>query len=373
MERCTLCGGKLANGKCTECGLDNTKNDKKYHLNVHNEKTARFHRGTCGDNLNRDNDKSRKKGGADAKTPVKTAAQRRRELKRRRETGTVRKKRPLARLVSFVIVLMIVIEFLSVLFGSRIFDMLGSSGDNLPLQKTGDSVWNYDADNWGAEENELLQNLDSQSANRPEEVTWDEESDLYFSQEMPQGFYRIGYEIPAGTYQFFCEESSAYVTLLDENGEYFDSFALYSQEWQKSSIEYGYDTEGMSEFSDEIELCEEMVVYVEDSAALRLTGERTGGIRTHAPQELSEITLPEGEAVAGEDFPAGVYDLILENSESNVSYTSMGIDIKYGEDMYFILLNTENSAFLRFPFEEGMQVATDSYAEKTRLKLIPSY
>ena len=29
IERCSLCGGRLgSNGICTECGMDNTKNDK---------------------------------------------------------------------------------------------------------------------------------------------------------------------------------------------------------------------------------------------------------------------------------------------------------------------------------------------------------
>ena len=33
-QRCYLCGGKLENGRCTACGLDNAKNvQKKYRLN----------------------------------------------------------------------------------------------------------------------------------------------------------------------------------------------------------------------------------------------------------------------------------------------------------------------------------------------------
>lgn len=29
-KRCTLCGGKLVNGICQECGLDNRKSDSRY-------------------------------------------------------------------------------------------------------------------------------------------------------------------------------------------------------------------------------------------------------------------------------------------------------------------------------------------------------
>ena len=43
----------MSKGRCTECGLDNTKNDKKYHLNLHNEKEEQLHQGTCEENLNK--------------------------------------------------------------------------------------------------------------------------------------------------------------------------------------------------------------------------------------------------------------------------------------------------------------------------------
>ena len=33
-KRCTLCGGKLVNNKCTLCGLDNSKSDENYKLNI---------------------------------------------------------------------------------------------------------------------------------------------------------------------------------------------------------------------------------------------------------------------------------------------------------------------------------------------------
>ena len=39
MERCTLCGGRLKDGRCLDCGLDNTKNDKKYNFTERAERT----------------------------------------------------------------------------------------------------------------------------------------------------------------------------------------------------------------------------------------------------------------------------------------------------------------------------------------------
>ncbi len=126
MERyCTLCGGKLANGICTECGLDNTKDDKKYNLNTHNDKTLKFHDDDCEDHLNRKSSgkaSGTKASGASgarnsataanagrtgtasagsnhggvnstAAGTVKTGTARKKQLSERGQTGTVKKKK----------------------------------------------------------------------------------------------------------------------------------------------------------------------------------------------------------------------------------------------------------------------------------------
>lgn len=128
MEDCRLCGGKLnANGRCTECGLDNSKSDKKYHLNTHNDKGALLHRGDCEDNLNQDNGwglfipdkKSRKKRQAVPNRPREkeksraagtaassaTQAKRRKELRERRQTGTVKRKGSCAGSIFWIILI----------------------------------------------------------------------------------------------------------------------------------------------------------------------------------------------------------------------------------------------------------------------------
>ena len=53
MERCRLCGGQVVNGRCTECGWNNRKNDSRYHLNEHNRKSVQLHGGSCEDHLNK--------------------------------------------------------------------------------------------------------------------------------------------------------------------------------------------------------------------------------------------------------------------------------------------------------------------------------
>lgn len=40
-KECYLCGGKLINGRCSSCGLDNTKLDKKNYRRMRVVLTAR--------------------------------------------------------------------------------------------------------------------------------------------------------------------------------------------------------------------------------------------------------------------------------------------------------------------------------------------
>ena len=119
MERCTLCGGRLANGRCMECGLDNTKNDKKYHLNIHNEKGTTLHRGNCEDHLNVDNVRKEKRPDAakkavsDARTNQQQKMQQQKhqkEVQKRRQAGTVKQKNPVPVVIAIVFLVLIIIS-----------------------------------------------------------------------------------------------------------------------------------------------------------------------------------------------------------------------------------------------------------------------
>lgn len=151
MNRCTLCGGPLgSDGRCRDCGLDNTKNDKKYRLNTHNEKTARLHHGDCEDNLNTDHgwdspavrkgksgkaagkkgtdipDGKRMTGQSAAKTnreqedyePFGTVRKNTKKMKERHAAGTVKNKRNLpARVLRWIFIIYLINYVLSAVFG----------------------------------------------------------------------------------------------------------------------------------------------------------------------------------------------------------------------------------------------------------------
>lgn len=121
MARCTLCGGKVrAGGICQECGFDNSKNDSKYRLNIHNESGMVFHSGDCEEHLNREherNDGERKKASGKA---------REKELKKQRQTGTVKKKHPVLRLIRWIIVFLVAAQILGGIVGEISYRMVNS-------------------------------------------------------------------------------------------------------------------------------------------------------------------------------------------------------------------------------------------------------
>ena len=94
MERCRLCYGRVVNGRCVDCGLDNSKSDKNYRLNTHNPKSVRMHGGDCDAHVNKETPRT-----------VPTGSARARQLKKRQATGTVQRKKGKTILLLIVLIL----------------------------------------------------------------------------------------------------------------------------------------------------------------------------------------------------------------------------------------------------------------------------
>ncbi len=383
MERCTLCGGRLANGRCTECGLDNTKNDKKYHLNTHNEKATMFHRGKCEDNLNRDNDKAGKtqknakyvsyekvqragKASGDvfggSIQGKESKAQRAKKLKERRQTGTVKKKGGAGKLVRWIVILIVVFEILAGLIGAVV--------ENIP---------DFFEERFGSffEENEDYNGNGSSKApaqQKPSQESWDEAGDAYFEAELTTGIYNVGYELPAGRYQLYCDAGNAWINWWNPEDEYSHSIYLRSVESQS----YQDDNDrNYFELSEVLELRTGAVIYVEDCEQnIRITGQSEGTVKEHKMQQLSEEITVENNMTAGEDFQAGVYDVTLVCEDvPEGEYCSASLIIKDGENggTYFVSVDRDQPVFYRFPFREKSTVELETYGTETAIKLIPSY
>lgn len=380
MERCTLCGGRLANGKCTECGLDNTKNDKMYRLNVHNEKGMTLHLGDCEDHLNRESDwrmrmrrRQKKLSGAAGKgageSPVRTgtapeaARQSRRRLKERSQTGTVRERRPLAVILIWTTVILIA--------AAVILQIISSVAD-LGKNSLGD----------------LFVSIRSETVRDEPEVpaapawaSWDEDSENYFELELAPGFYTAGYEIPAGSCQFACLENSSDIYWQNPEEEYENYVLLYSREQQESYEDLFEEKCPYFQYSKVIDLEDGAVVRVDSGGSgtvlTGMSGE-TGALRAHGAQAARDTVVLEDGMTAGEDFAEGVYDLMLDAPESADDYMSVYAEVS-GEnrtDTLFLNVNTLCGQYLRVPFRKGDTVALEKYSEEAEacvVRLVPSY
>lgn len=386
MERCILCGGKIgSNGRCTECGLDNTKNDKKYRLNTHNEKAAQMHPGDCEENLNRDNSRKKapaadKKSGAGKARSAGTSgknqsagasgknqsawqmaedgmseARRTGKVKERRQAGTVKKKSGVLRLTRWIVILIVVVEILSAAVEALpdLFSELPFGGSEILNQYRVEEV-----------------------PPGPEQIEWDEAADGYFETELAPGFYEIGYEIPAGAYQLSCDEGTSWIYVQNPDESYGTYLALYSQESQEAYREAWQETCEYYEFSKELKLSEHGILYVQScDSTVRIAGEGDGVLKSRKAQGLSETVRLEDGMVAGADFEPGVYNIVLNEADAEKEdYSTVGIDIEKWneEDTYYISLYPENPVFYCFSFEVGDTVELTAYADGTA-SIVPAY
>lgn len=397
MERCTLCGGKLANGRCLECGLDNTKNDKKYNLNIHNEKETQFHRGNCEDHLNQNCDSSREWGksvprgegaaaksrnaardrsGAGGEAPQMSKAQRAKILKERSRTGTVKKKSGLSRLIFWIVILVILFQ----IFGGVLAGMISYVGSpEWEVSSVIENLLRTDGEDDDADGPELGNEEGAfavePSGERPEEIVWNEQAAGYFEEGLTMGVYTVGYEIPAGTYQMFCNEGTAWCYLFDARGDESEYFALYSRERQESYAE-SFGECDYFELSQELKLKEGDVLYVEEcDEGVFIKGEGDGeeSLRQHEPQGLpGDIVVADG-MTAGEEFEPGVYDVTMgEIPEDMYGDAYLSVTREDGGS-YYISLHQEMPVFHRFFFQEGDVIELTAYGAETEVTLTPSY
>lgn len=396
MGRCTLCGGKVAgNGKCTECGWDNTKNDKKYRLNVHNEKSKLFQHRDCEDNLNQENWKKRetwqqmleigesserpKRASEQKKAskPVRkenvleakgknVSSQQKKIVKKRQQTGTVKKKKSiLVRLVRWIVILSILAE----LAGAAIPDLveeLGFAFENLVESRDWEHIFSEPEEVW--QEETVLE--------VPEQQNWNQNEAGYVELELQPGFYTAGYEIPAGDYQLECLTESAWVNWWNQGDSYSDYVCLYSKERQESYKELMDRECSYYEVSPVLSLEEGAVLFVEEcEGTLMLTGlsDETLIVKEREPQEgLENFVINEFGKVfcAGDSFKAGVYDLVLKSENKN-GIAEVQVDLD-GRSYYFYL-DEDSSSVCRIPMKEETQVTFSYSWNDAEVMLVPSY
>lgn len=386
MSRCTLCGGKLTlNGKCSECGLDNKKNDKKYRLNVHNEKGMRLHYGDCDENLNQERGRQKKPGKeaerydkrASRSQSAKTAelARTEKKAKQRSQTGTVKKKKK-GGCLGWIVLIFAVLGALGDLSGNIFYEIERFIEENFQSpqpEPVAEVAYEQVVPVETAEAGEQTVPVETErpAAVLISPVDWNEDVDQYYTVSLEAGIYTGGYDIPAGYYQLTCTGGNTYVYWWNPEAQEGGHATLYSETDQIAyEAELGEACE-FSQYSEMFELEEGGILYVEVPAELTIAGHKSSPLelKERKAQGLSGEVLLDNNTdtvlIAGENFEAGTYDVVAEGGGG------VFMDIDRNGSYYYISLGA-GEVFYRFPFADGTKLELNLFGD-AEVYLKPSY
>ena len=369
---CSLCGGKLKDGVCTECGMDNRKSDEMYrnclnrskydhtsmgtmsHVNTE-EGAENYKQPVLNENRNKSTGKSkgenpRKNSAADWKTMAGTALPKKQErrggykstdLKNIKgfSSASVQKKNQPSKLIALAILIAVVIL---VMLGLSMASFIGQATDN------GSSVVNY-------EYVEVLEEIPAQGEH------WDN--------ELPAGMYMVGVDIPEGEYVVSGQDGSSFEVHDSTHSIYYqESFGTEEYEIEQA--------EGVPLFKGALVCVDGMnpVSFASENA-------QTQALESRISNPLAEAVDATGIMTAGVDFPAGTYD--IQPTGDNFGYITYEIPYEdpysEGEQSYYsfgIMLEREpseeypeySSAYRNVVLPEGAIVNAEDYS----CQLVPS-
>lgn len=326
-KRCQLCGGKLDHNVCTLCGLDNSKTDANYKLNessCDHEPLTHVHTENEPKRNKQQWSKPQQNGAKKVNVPQKAKT---------KKKGT-----------SKVFILIIIIIFLINAFENMDFSLF-NFGENFGTHEVWpDSETSCEEDNYAYVTRPLSEYGDG------------------YKVDLEQGTYIVGVHIPEGDYKAIEREE---VT--------FDGFYLEDSE---NSIYFGKN------FHDDynIETIDDIRCYT--GAKLSVTGRVTFVTYHGQVSEVTAIDNPLTEPVsvqdgmvAGVDFPAGTYDIVMNDGNKSFAYIVPGTvweDPETEEELVTerVWINTSGGEFVErnLYFPEGTKILID----EGEVNLVPS-
>lgn len=376
-RRCSLCGGKLNGNICTECGLDNSKNDDQYVTlgnSGHEESLTHVHteeKPYEGKTMTRETAHKAKKAEKSAKKAVaKNTAKHTTSGKGNAAAGNgyyaenakynaagtgysqtgnqsysytasstpqgsrpVKKKKKFGKfLVGFVIIA----TFAGELGGTIIHEVQNYFDDY-----TYDSSDSYIEDDPYSDVQEVMP----------------EEGELYEA-DLTAGIYKGGVHIPQGTYTLTCKSGSGRVELIDSKNNIWAQYS-FGDEYDGSEVE-------VSDF----EVFPECYIMVEDTLELHMTTENAQMDLTAVSNPLTESKVVSEKFIVGKDVPAGVYDVKCVEGLGIFDYD---VTVRAGYESYMgMLIGNEESGFPQELKNIVLIDGTEVDLEGLKVELTPS-
>ncbi len=362
-RRCSLCGGRLDSKlRCLECGLDNTKNDSMYHEminrnNCENEPLTHVHHEEP--NQKYQNIRYRRESVTESdKQPDLQALKERLQKKYANQTGTDQNSNQQSNKyqgsiytgstysagstkassgrknnkLGFIIFLII---FLSGFLPAIVGLVMGFA--------------------------DQVSNMASVMREEPVEV-------YTYETSLASGFYTVGIHLPVGYYDIELEWGDyTYIDVYDIESDtlYLYSTALYYLDWENPRIED---------------------IYLEEGTILKLTANTSIRLMSNdvwdtdvkmSSNPLEDQYEVQDYAVAGVDFPVGIYDIYYapaDRADSSDCYVifdmrdSETLEIILGETI-FVDSDMISETYCNVPFTAGSMI---SGMDLESLILIPS-
>ena len=357
-KECYLCGGKLINGRCSSCGLDNTKLEKKnYRLNE--SSFDRKKKQNVGHLCESHNGRKRKKlqveyqqkenprieipqtgqmqpGGPTVFNPA-----------RKPHTGSYeeqKKARKISGILSGIIVA--IVAFTSI--AGSVGDFISSFGDDF---HSSDYDWNDDGSEVESEYDPYM--------NTTRELS---EAGATYDCVLGYGEYEIGAQIPEGTYE---------VELVSGEG------SMQQDDPENSIYYYSYFSEDESDtdagdYLDDVRLYTGGHLKIDTGLVVQFHSEnaQTEQMQLEENPLTEQVTLKAGNTyTAGTDFPAGWYDV---TEASGVDWAELRYKIYLGNlyDEEYENLNYENYGLWFYDTDGSESYRNAVFPEGTELEVV---
>lgn len=342
--KCHICDGQVVNGRCQECGMYYPKEEGRYYLNEmkENEKPVS---NASPERINQSKEKvnssSQYKQLREPKKQTVTANKKQEETYRKFSEDQKSRKNGM-------------IPMLLVVVGLALasFQVIRKNQEN-PAEIAESQEVVTDGDFY-AEESQvdfdyLEDYLDTMEQGNVTEMVLD------------TGEYVVGCQVPAGTYRISAEQiENRKVDLIVEDPESGDRMNWYLADTIPENGIYRIDN---------IELHDGEILYISGNQMMIFYSENaSSGVQEGMENPLTETVLvEEGVQTAGEDFPAGWYDVQLTKGKAEFWYGDRGT---LGMDTQ---ITGTPDIYRNIYLEDGMEIfMKPSKGTECELLLIPS-
>ena len=349
-RKCSLCGGKLdGQGICTECGLDNTKNDRAYHSGQRgcdDQMLTHVHTENTMEEGDRKRKTVQKKPGktqygsqGTSSNPIRTRHQMPQNYSP--VVKPKKRKRGCAGILLVLVLIIIVVSF------------IGQFLEETNLIEEIEYKWENIFENDQTDESEYGERDPYSYVTREIPAEGSEES-----YTLSSGCYIVGVHIPEGIYQADMDDDFDVIQVDDpEQGIY-----LY---------EYRYLEEENNCHLDDLRLYEGAVLYVETNTQAVLSTSNAQPMKEAAENPLSQEYNLKGTVTAGMDFEPGVYDLEMINEGYVTLYVVLDEESDYYIEKSFLMGESYDmgTRYQNLVIPKGAELRCDSGVE---IRLIPS-